>query len=173
MSPGRESRRGQLDIPLVWEKEPEPGSPPPAAAEPQAPRPSAPPPASAGRLMLAAFADLGVTLLALAAAWTAAVAGGVTATVGQLVAIAGVGLEAAAVAACGTLWGWRATPGMLLLDVAFERSLAAGVVLRVWLAWLAALPVGGIPLVVGRSGARGLERLAGSAISLRQTPVDA
>jgi len=173
MSPGRDPTRGQLDIPLVWETDPKPETPAVATGKADPPRPAEPVPAPFGRLVLAAFADLGVTLLALASAWTVAVAAGVTATTGQLIAIAVVGLEVAAVATCSALWGWRGTPGMLLLDVAFERRLASGAVPRVWLAWLVTLPLGGLPLLVGRWGGRGLERLAGTAVSLRRTPVGA
>jgi len=169
MTPERDPARGQLDIPLVWETEARAGADrrPPAAVPPASLPPRAAP-ATAGRLILAALADLGCALLAFAAAWATAVAAGASGHPGQLAAIAASSLLVAAAAGCGALWGWRGTPGMLLLDIAFVRPLPARIVPRVWVGWLVALPLGGLPLAIGRAGGRGLERLGGAPVSQRR-----
>jgi hypothetical protein len=117
-------------------------------------------------LWVAALADLGILLLALAAGWVVAAAAGASLTPAQLVPTAAAGALAAAVLGVGTLWGWRATPGMVLLGLRFADSLTLSQGRRVWLGWVLALSLLGLPLVVGARGRTGAELLAGSELTL-------
>ncbi|HVN76370.1 MAG TPA: hypothetical protein VMT19_08645 [Thermoanaerobaculaceae bacterium] len=163
---------GQLDIPLVWELEPPGGPVGPASAEGQ---PATPPFRAAGtlRLWVAALADAAITLIGVGAAVAAAalLLGGISPLQFALAAVAGV--EAVSVAALGCLWGWRATPGMLVLGVCFSRPIPAGRVCRTWGVWLISMPLAGVPLVVRRGGESAAERLAGGALSYRSIPAGA
>ncbi len=154
----------QLDIPLVWEVEESPARPgpdgiPPAAGPAQ--------PCGIGRLALASLADLGVTSLAVGAALAVAAAFGAGLGAGQFLLAAAAGGELATVVAVGCLWGWRATPGLLLVDVRADQPLALARATVLWLAWLATSPVVAVPLLIGRRGRRPVERLAGSAFNCR------
>ena len=81
--------------------------------------------------------------------------------------VALVALETASVAAVGMLWVWRGSPGLLLLEIGFAKPLSARNALRVWLFWLCGLPLVALPLLVGGSGRRPLERLGGTVVSFR------
>jgi hypothetical protein len=154
----------QLDVPLVWDRKPadapRPAEPPPRPARPAAPW-------SRARLWVASLADLGVVLLALAASWGTAAAAGASLVPAQLVAAGIAGALAAASLGVGVLWGWRGTPGMVLLRLGFSSPLTLAQGQRVWLGWLASLLLLGVPLLVGRRGRTGAEALAGSEIILR------
>ena len=161
--------RIQLDVPLVWAGEP---------AEPDEPSPRAPSPPSAARdrgngalrVVAAALADLGIVVLLFAVTWIVASVGTAGLGPAALVLVALAGLEAATVGFTAWLWGFRGTPGMLLLDVCFVSPLPPGRALTVWLVWLVALPLAGIPLLVHRGGERLLDRLAGTALRARSSP---
>ncbi|MGE5235665.1 MAG: hypothetical protein ACM3O7_04910 [Acidobacteriota bacterium] len=155
----------QLDIPLVWEVEREP---PPAqpGEDPPPPEPTHQPCGPAA-LLTGAAADLGVTLLALALPWAIADALGASAGPEQFALIVCVGVELAAVTTVSCLWGWRGTPGMLLLKVGAAQPLPLARALRFWMVWFALLPVLAVPLAVGRRGRRLADQLAGSAVSCR------
>ncbi len=153
----------QLDVPLVWERTP-PAAPPPAEHLPR--RRPEPPPWGRARLWVAALADLGVLLLALAAAWVVAAAAGAALTPAQLLPTAAAGALAAAVLGVGSLWGWRATPGMVLLGLRFADPLTLSQGRRVWLGWVLALALLGLPLIIGARGRTGAELLAGSELTL-------
>lgn len=149
----------QLDIPLVWDVDP------PAPAEGPSPRSARPPaPVGVGRLVVAALADLGVTLVALAISWLVAAAAGGLDTV-QLSLASIVGIEVATIVGVGCLWGWRGTPGLLLLGVGFDHPLVLGRATALWLLWLLALPLAGLPLWVGRR--KLAERLGDAALRPR------
>ena len=156
---------GQLDVPLVWDRVPADG---PARPRERVPRPA--PPGSGWsrlRLWVAALADLGVTLLALAGGWGVAAGVGAALVPLQLATAALAGLLAGAVLGVGTLWGWRATPGMALLRLRFAAPLALGRSAPAWLGWLASLLLLGAPLLLGRRGATVAELLGGSELTLR------
>ncbi|MFZ5786719.1 MAG: hypothetical protein ACOY3Y_09785 [Acidobacteriota bacterium] len=155
----------QLDIPLVWEHEP--------LAE-RAPRPSgattsrpAHAPCGFGRMLLAAITDLGALLATLAVPFAVSLVAGVSANPMQAILTAAAGLLAAAAIWVGCLWGWRGTPGQLLLKSCASQPLTLGRAAALWLAWTAALPAFGVPLLIGRSGRRLVERVAGSPFSCR------
>jgi len=167
--PGRPPPPGQLDIPLIWEPRPE--DPEGGGREP----PSRPPRRETGgagswRLWLAALADAGVVVLAVAGGWAlaAGVAGGLAPL--QLVLAALLGLEVASVVALGCFWGWHGSPGMLLAGLCFSRPIPIGRAFALWLAWLASLLVLGLPLVLRRRGECLAERLAGGTLSYRPSP---
>jgi hypothetical protein len=158
----------RLDVPLVWERTPA-AAPQPAAPQPAERLPRRRPEAPAWgrmRLWVAALADLGVLLLALAAGWGVAAAAGATLTPAQLLPTAVAGALAAALIGVGSLWGWRGTPGMVLLRLRFADPLTLPQGQRVWLGWVLALVLLGVPLVVGARGRTGAELLAGSGMTL-------
>lgn len=162
----RKERPEQLDIPLVWEKD---GGTEGVTEAPAARRTSARPPAGCGvlRLGMAALADLGFTLVGIAAAGAAALVAGADLGPAQMVAGAVAGVELVSIVAVAVLWGWRATPGMLVLNARFDIALPLGRAAVCWLAWLALLPVAALPLLLGHRGRRPLERLAGGLVSCR------
>lgn len=120
--------------------------------------------------MGAALADLGMVVLTFAVTWIVAAVQVQRLGPFALLLVVLASLEVASVAFAAWLWGFRGTPGMLLLDVCFASPLGPGRALRVWLFWLVALPLAGVPLLVGRKGRRILERVAGAALSPRSTP---
>ena len=166
--PPRTPPPGQLDIPLVWEHGQE--RPPADRQEPA----SAPiRPTSFGRtwrLWLSALADVGILMLFAASGWGVAAAAGAGLTGPQLGLAGLAGLETASVVAVGCLWGWRATPGMLVVGVCFARPIPWGRVCRLWVCWLLALMVAGVPLLLRRRGESVAEILAGGALSFRSLP---
>jgi hypothetical protein len=126
------------------------------------------------RLVLAALADAGVVVLALAGCWGLAAAGvGAGLEPVQLLVTAVVGLEVASVVELGCFWGWRASLGMLLASVCFTRPIPSGRAIRLWLVWLASLLALGLPLVLRSRGEFVAERLAGGTLSFRSSPGDA
>jgi hypothetical protein len=153
----------QLDVPLVWERTPS-SPPPPVERAPRRPSPAAQ--WSRGRLWVASLADLGVVLLVLAACWGVAAGVGASQAPAQLVPTGLAGVLAAAVLGVGTLWGWRATPGMVLLHLRFTGPLTLGQGHKVWLGWVLSLMLAGLPLLVGARGRTGAELLAGSELTL-------
>jgi hypothetical protein len=173
MSSGRRLPPGQLEMPLVWELEPTPDGEETTDTAPRG-HEHRPEPAGTLRLILAGLADLGGLMVLFAVAWVvAAIAGADPRSGGQLALVALLAIEAGSVAAIGLLWAWRASPGLLLLDVGFVKPLPASRVLRVWLCWMIGLPVAALPLLVGRAGHRPLERLGEAAISFRSPRGDA
>lgn len=158
----------QLDIPLVWDKEADPGSEPPVERTPS--HGGLAPLGGTLRLWLAALADAGVVTLAAGASWVLAASqvGGLGAWQVLLAGLAG--LETASVVALGCLWGWRATPGMLLVGVCFSRPIAWAHVCRLWAAWVGALLLLGVPLLLRHRGESVAERLAGGGLSFRSLP---
>jgi hypothetical protein len=107
-------------------------------------------------LWVAALVDAGITAVGAAA----------------LVALAALLVESIAPGqlVLGCLWGWRATPGMLVLGVCFSEPIPFGRVCRLWLVWLPSLVLAGIPLVVRRRGESAAERLAGGVLRFRSLP---
>ena len=168
MTAPRTPPTGQLDIPLVWETGP-------AAANrgATAPRPEPPgqlaPLAGTMRLWLAVLADAGVAVLALGTFW--GVAGVIVFGLApaQFALASAAGLEGASVVALGCLWGWRATPGMLLLGLCFSRPIPFAQAGRLWLFWLVSLLLLGVPLLFRRRGESVAEKLAGGTLSLRSS----
>jgi hypothetical protein len=118
------------------------------------------------RLWVAALADLGVVLLSASAAWGVAATLGAALTPPQLGAAALAGLLLAAVLGVGSFWGWRATPGMVLLRLSFGAPLSLAQATRAWFAWVLVLLLAGLPLPIGRRGRTLAERLVGSEITL-------
>jgi hypothetical protein len=159
----------QLDIPLKWERGPEPSAAP-AAGEPTAKESLTRRTPGLLRFWAGILADVGIVLLGVGACWAIAALAGVRLWAPQLLLAAVAGVEIAGVLAVGCLWGWRASPGMLLLDLAFLRPIRFGLALRMWLAWLASFPLVGLPLLLRRRGANLAERIAGSRLSFRSTP---
>jgi hypothetical protein len=155
----------QLDIPLVWEeRERQQGR------VPDDPKPGGhvlPPLAGAWWLWVGVLADTGVVVLAVAAGIGVAAALGAEIGPGQLVLAGLAGLEVATVVALGSLWGWRATPGMLLVRLCFSQPLPWGRVFRLWLCWVLSMLVAGVPLLLRRRGESVAERLAGGSLSFR------
>lgn len=169
MTAPRTPPSGQLDIPLVWETEPaaEGRGVPTRRSEPHG---ELAPLAGAVRLWLAALADAGVAVLALGVFWGVAgvIASGLAPA--QFALASAAGLEGTSVVALGCLWGWRATPGMLLLGVCFSRPIPFARACRLWLFWLASLLLLGLPLLVRRRGESVAEKLAGGGLSFRSLP---
>lgn len=155
----------QLDIPLVWEHEP-PAERPPRAPDAAPARPTHRP-CGLGRMLLVAVTDLGALLVTLAVPFVISLVVGVSASPLQVGLTASAGLLAAAVIWVGCLWGWRGTPGQLLLKSCANQPLSLGRAGALWLSWTATLPVFGLPLLIGRPGRRLVERLAGSPFSCR------
>jgi len=154
---------GRLDIPLQWDRKPPEGE----LRRPERPRPPALPARwSRARLWTAALADLGVVLLSVAAAYGLAAALGASLTPVQLLAGGTAGILVAVTLGVGSLWGWRATPGMALLRLRFDAPLALGQAHGAWGGWLLALAAAGLPLLLGRRGNTVAERLGGSEIVL-------
>jgi hypothetical protein len=155
----------QLDIPLVWEREPtsERAPRPPEAAPVRLARR----PCAFGRLLLAAVTDLGALLATLAAPFGVSLVAGVSANPLQALLTASAGLLAVGAIWVGCLWGWRGTPGQLLLKTCANQPLTLGRAAALWLSWTATLPVLGLPLLIGRPGGRLVERVAGSPFSCR------
>lgn len=153
-------RRGrvpeQLDIPLVWEVEPElqPPRRPPDEGRPAIRPNTAPQP---GRLVLASLTDAGCALLGWTLSGGLAVFVGATLTPVQLGLTALAGGEVVALVSLGTLWAWRATPGMLLVGLGFASPLELRRAAWVGAAWSLTLPLAGAPWALAH---RALERLA-------------
>jgi hypothetical protein len=166
--PSRTPPPGQLDIPLVWEH----GQEGPGAEREDpvtAPR-RLTPLGGTWRLWLSALADAGMLVLAVAGSWGLAAALGAELNADQLVVAGLAGLEAASVVAVGCLWGWRASPGMLLARICFSRPIPWGRVCRLWLYWLLSLVVAGVPLLLRHRGESVAERLADGSLSFRSLP---
>jgi len=163
MSPQQRSPE-QLNVPLVWEVEPPPE---PDARDDDPFPPGGPVTAGFGQLLAAAVLDAGVVILAVGGSWLAAAARGATLLPSQLLTAGILGLEVASVAAVTGLMGWRGTPGMLLASACFREPIALLRAATVWAAWLASLPLLGLPLLVAWGGRRVLERLGGSPLTRR------
>jgi len=163
--PPRTPSPGQLDIPLVWggAQEGRPSDQDDSTRPPDALTPFG----RTWRLWLGALADAGIVALFLAGGVGVAAAMGAELDGAQLVLAGLAGLEAASVAAVGCLWGWRATPGMLLVRICFSRPIPWARVCRLWLFWLLSLPLAAIPLLLRRRGESVAERLADGELSLR------
>lgn len=158
-------QHGQLDIPLVWEMEP---APPPPEPSPDDPFPGDPyRPASAGQLILAAVADLGVALLAMGFFWTLALVLGAGLGLRQAGAAGVAAAEAVLVVFACTIWGWRGTPGMLVCGTRLSAAPTLRASLLTAMTWFVTLPLAGVPAVVGRPGSRPLELCAGAPFSSR------
>ncbi len=161
------TRRGrvpeQLDIPLVWDRAEEAGQ---SSAAPHETAPRRPPstPAWRVRIVLASIADAGITLVSCVASAAVAVVAGAVLSPGQLLLASLVGIQAISFLAVSVLWAWRGTPGMLLMDVGFNSPLKIAAAARVWLVWVALLPLAGIPWIFRRHG---LDRLAGCQVNYR------
>ena len=160
---------GQLDIPLVWLKEPVDVLRS-APAKPPESRPALLRFAGGVRLWVAVLADGGALAVATAVFWglTGLLASGLNPM--QLGLASAAALEAASVVAVGCLWGWRASPGMLLLGVCFSRPIPFGRACRMWICWLLSLLLLGLPLLLRRREESVAERLAGGAVSFRSLP---
>jgi len=168
MTDGPPRHPEQLDVPLVWELEPEPGG----ATREDDPFPahSQPLPAGTGRLLIAAFLDLGVVFAVLGLVWGIAAAKGASLFPLQLFFAGLLGLEVASFVAVVCLAAWRGTPGLLLMSVQFADTVTLSRAWWLWVVWAASLVLFGVPLVIGRAGRRGLERLAGCATTRRSPP---
>jgi hypothetical protein len=163
--PERPPTPRQLDIPLVWEQE-LPGVPP-SLADPFPPQLEEDEPVGLGRLWLGILADGGAVLLAVGLFWSLAAFLGAALRPPQLVVAAIAGFLCATVVALGCFWGWRGSPGMLLVGVSFADPQPFARAIRVWALWIAALPLLGLPLTLRVRGLTGAERAAGSRLRLR------
>jgi hypothetical protein len=156
---------GQLDIPLVWDRgegrqdhlgdDPAPGTP------------TLRPLAGTYRLWLAVLVDAGLVVLAGVSGLGVVAALGAEMVPGQLVLAGLAGGELASVVALGCLWGWRGTPGMLLVGICFSAPIPWSRAIRLWLSWVLSMIVGGFPLVLRLGGESLAERLAGGSLSFR------
>ncbi|HYB24153.1 MAG TPA: hypothetical protein VED41_10170 [Solirubrobacteraceae bacterium] len=153
----------QLEIPLRWDHDP--GAPARATEGEPGGGAGRPGRAPLARLWLGILADLGAILLAVGACWTLAALAGASLRAAQLVAGGVAGIEIGGVLLAACLWGWRGSPGMLLVGLTFARPISFARVVRLSLAWIGSLPVAGVPLLVRRSGLCVAERLGGSAVS--------
>jgi len=166
--PPRTPPPGQLDIPLVWEHGQERS---PVDRENPARAPKRPTSfGAAWRLWLSALADLGILMVFAAVGWGVAAAAGSGLAGPQLLLAGLAGLEAASAVAVGCLWGWRATPGMLVIGICFTRPIPWGRVFWLWTCWLLSLLVAGVPLLARRRGESVAESLADGALSFRSLP---
>jgi hypothetical protein len=164
---GRDS--GQLDVPLVWEVDPIPPAPEQLPGDPF-PRAGAEPAPFTG-LLQAALVDGGLALLVFGVLGLLVVVQGVDLDSRQVVAVGVAGLEVLLVLVTGALWGWRGTPGMVMVGMTFGTPLVLGRAVVVAAVWLFGVPVLALPLLVGRRGSRPLERLAGTPVSSRSPRV--
>lgn len=150
------SPRLPFDVELAW------GTAPAA--------PVAPPPAAGFvRVFLALLADAGFAALVffsvvLGAGWGFELS--LSALQVAACAAAG-GLAAAWVGVC-SLWFFHKTVGMHLLRLRLESPVTPWRAVVVWLAIVLFAPLLGLPLSLGRPGARWLERLAGSRLKLEK-----
>ena len=160
---------GQLDIPLVWDNEPG------RERQDVTRGAEAPPPGSSFssgllRLWLATLGDAAVAAVGVGAFLALAALLGAELAPGQIALTALAGMAAVTVVSLGSLWGWRATPGMLLLGLCFSQAIPFGRACRLWLTWLSCLLLAGLPLLVRRRGDSVAERLAGGVLSRRSHP---
>lgn len=155
----------QLDIPLVWDRRE--GRQGHAGDDPPPGTPTLRPLAGTWRLWLAVLADAGVIVLAVVSGSGVAAALGAEMVPGQLVLAGLAGLELASVVALGCLWGWRGTPGMLLVRICFSAPIPWSRVIRLWLSWVLSMLLGGVPLLLRLRGESVAERLAGGSLSFR------
>ncbi|HPW54804.1 MAG: hypothetical protein KA072_06220 [Thermoanaerobaculaceae bacterium] len=148
-----------LDAELAWDRahRPEPVNAPPPSR--QAGR--------IGQLLVAALADVGTLLLAVAVAWVVAALAGASLNPYQIALGAVAGALVLAPVAVVCLWVWRGTPGMLLASFGVARAVPLARVLGVAAGWFAALPVLALPLGVRWRGRSVLERLAGTPLRSR------
>ncbi|MCS7181658.1 MAG: hypothetical protein NZ869_00875 [Thermoanaerobaculum sp.] len=149
-----------LDVELAW------GTPPPEKGEEFRPQ------VGFVRLLAALWLDFGfatgcvlLLLAAVSLSWQ------VSLTLPQVLIVAGVG----SVAVAGTvefafLWCFSATLGMRLLHLSLDKPMPPRTAWILWLAVLFALPTAGLPLAVGRSPSRWLERLAEGRLKVVRTP---
>jgi hypothetical protein len=172
MTPPRTPPPGQLNVPLVWEHGREQSERETLGDSPSQPS-AAVKLAGTWRLWLGALADAGMVVLAAACGWVVAVAQGVDLGPAQLVLTGLAGVEVASVVALGCVWGWRASPGMLLAGVCFSRPIPWGRACKLWVWWLLSLVVLGFPLLIRLRGESVAERLAGGNLSFRSLPVGA
>lgn len=124
----------------------------------------------AGRLwqvVLAALADLGVLLFAVAAAWLVASFGGASLGPLQIVLGAVLGAFALAPVALACVWAWRGTPGMLLLGFCGSRAIPFSRAVWVCAVWFVCLPLLALPMAVRWQGRSVFERLAGVELRSR------
>ncbi len=156
-----------LDVPLVWagrerdKGERTGGAPGGAGAHASAPGPLG--------LWSAVLVDAGMVVAAVVMSLGGTAALGAELGPGQIVLAGLAGLELATVVGCGCLWGWRATPGMLLLRLCFSQSLPWGRVYGLWISWLLSMPLVGFPLLLAPRGERLAERLAGGSLTYRSS----
>jgi hypothetical protein len=124
----------------------------------------------AGRLwqiVLAALADIGVLLFAVATAWLVAVFGGASLGPPQIVLGAVLGAFALAPVALACVWAWRGTPGMLLLGFCGSRAIPFSRSVWVCAVWFVSLPLFALPMALRWKGRNVFERLAGVELSSR------
>lgn len=151
-----------LDVPLVWEQQP---TQPASGQKPARPRHGVL--RLRARALLASLVDLGCVLVAIGCTIGSAALAGASLHPAQLVIAGALGLLLAALVAVGALWAWRATPGMLLLELCFSAAMPLGNAVRLWPVWLLGSLLLGVPLVLGRRGRSVGERLAGAELSSR------
>ncbi len=118
-------------------------------------------------MFLAAVIDMGALLATLAVPFGVSIVAGASANPLQALPTATAGLLVVAAIWVGCLWGWRGTPGQLLLKTRANQPLTLGRAAALWLLWTATLPALGLPLLIGRPGRRLVERVAGSPFSCR------
>lgn len=124
-------------------------------------------PAGAVKLWLAFLADAGlvvvccVSVSALVCWWYSPLRGASW----WLVGVFALAVLASAVElAC--LWCLHGSVGMQLAGLRFSQPLTLAQALRVWLLVVASLPLAAVPALVGAPGARLVERIGGSAVTV-------
>ncbi|HPC84294.1 MAG TPA: hypothetical protein P5234_13235 [Thermoanaerobaculaceae bacterium] len=148
-----------LDAELAWEQAHRPAPEPLPSRRRRA--------GHAGQLLVAALADLGTLLLAVALAWAVAALGGASLNPYQIGLAAVLGALVLAPVALACLWVWRGTPGMLLSSFGAARAIPFARALLVAAVWFAALPAMALPLAVRWGGRSVLERLLGVPLRSR------
>lgn len=149
------SSRLPFDVELQW------GAEPPVEEPPRL--------SGSFRLFLALLGDLGFSALVFFLLVAGAVRGfELTLSWVQLAAFAAISGVVVGWVEVSCLWFFHRTVGMHLIQVRAETPPTLGRSLLVWLAVLLSAPLLGLPLVLGVSGMRPLERLVGSTVRLEK-----
>lgn len=145
-----------LDVELAWGPQEMPAAP---AAQRR--------PVGAVKLWLAFLADAGLVVVCFVAvaalvSWWYSPLGGASV---WLVGAYSLAVLASAVE-LGCLWSLHGSVGMQLAGLRFSQPLTLAQAFRVWLLLVASLPLAAVPALVGAPGARLVEKIGGSAVTV-------